>query len=196
MNPDEWRDFLHELSRVLLQKDNPQNTDVNRPQFSPEIHAAGYIGLPGATEEQIAEAEARLGVRFPPSYRAFLGVSNGWPVMWHSVEPGQLWSTEQICWARDQDPELVEVWGEAYYEVPPELHIADRDDPNFRHQYVAGLLSISEHGDSDLLLSPEVVDEDGEWECWLIAAWIPGAQRHRSFKAWFQSTYEFHLEND
>jgi hypothetical protein len=195
MNATEWREFLQEVSRVILAKEALEIDDVNRPNFPQAVRDAGYIGYEGASEEQIVVAEARLGVRFPPSYRTFLSVSNGWPVMWHSAEAGELWSTEKIGWARDQDPNLVEVWGEVYDEVSPEEHLRDRGEASnggFRAQYVKNLLAISDHGDAcDLLLSPEVVDENGELECWLIASWIPGAARHSSFEAWFRSAYEF-----
>jgi len=36
-----------------------------------------WCGVPGASEEAIADAENRLGVRLPKSYRNFLKVSNG-----------------------------------------------------------------------------------------------------------------------
>jgi hypothetical protein len=31
------------------------------------------------------------------------------------------------------------------------------------------------------LLNPCVVTEDGEWEAWYLAHWLPGAVRYRSF---------------
>ncbi len=71
MNADQWREFLLEISRVILAQDQAGNDDVNRPNFTPEIHALGYIGFEGATETQIVAAETRLGERFPPSYRTF-----------------------------------------------------------------------------------------------------------------------------
>jgi len=39
--------------------------------------AANWLGEPGASEAEIASAEQRLGVQLPPSYRAFLALSNG-----------------------------------------------------------------------------------------------------------------------
>jgi len=42
------------------------------------VVASGWLGFPGATEAETAAAEAHLGVTLPPSYRAFLRVSNGW----------------------------------------------------------------------------------------------------------------------
>lgn len=195
MNPTQWRELLTEISRVLLLRDEWSDAnDVSRPRFSNEARASGFIGYDGATEEQIVAAEARLGVRFPPSYRAFLSVSNGWPEMWGSIEPGQLWGTEHIQWARDQDPNLIEVFSDnGGYEISPEEHLQERADgfSNYRAQYVAGLLSISEHGDAcEVLLCPEV-DENGEWECWKMGGWC-GIGRFAALEDWFVSVLEFH----
>lgn len=198
MNPTQWREFLGELSRAILALDVPENNDVNRPHFSPEIRASGYIGCAGATEAQIAAAEMRLGCVFPPSYRAFLSVSNGWPVNWHSVEPGKLWACDEIQWVREQDPNLVEIFGQYNHEVSAAEHLKsgrdENDDWGFRGQYVANLLSVSAHGDAcDLLICPEVVDENGEWECWKISSW-GGVNRWPSFEQWFRDVLEFHRE--
>ena len=198
MNATQWRQLLDEVSRVILAQDQPENEDGNRPEFSPEVHAAGYIGFEGATEEQIMKAETRLGVKFPPSYRAFLSVSNGWPLMWGSIEPGQLWSTKDIRWARDQDPELLAIWGEYSDVISIEEHLQGRDDGfgNYGKQYVANLLSISEHGDAcELLLCPDVVDESGEWECWKASSW-GGTPRWGRIEEWFRDVIEFHSRVD
>ncbi len=84
MNSNQWRELLTEISRVLLLRDEWSEGEVNRPDFSEEARASGFLGFEGATESQIVATETRLGVRFPPSYRAFLEVSNGWPMMWSS----------------------------------------------------------------------------------------------------------------
>jgi len=56
------------------------------------------LRYPAASEEDIAAAEARLGLRFPPSYRQFLLITNGWlikdrPLLW-PVESG---ATSGVC---------------------------------------------------------------------------------------------------
>src|SRR5215218_9014682 len=43
----------------------------------PEVEARGSVLRPAAAPEELAAAEERLGVRFPPSYRSFLLVANG-----------------------------------------------------------------------------------------------------------------------
>jgi hypothetical protein len=198
MNAQQWRELLLQVSRVILAQDQPENTDSNRPHFAPKIHAAGYIGFEGATEDQICAAESRLGARFPPSYRTFLSVSNGWPVMWDSIQPGELWSTEQIRWTREQDPHLVEILEEFGYDISVEEHLKERGDEFGRHSkhLVSNLLSISEHGDAcDLVLCPEVVDKNGEWECWFTSSW-GGNRRWAGIEGWFQDVYKFYSKRD
>ena len=64
---------------------------------------SGWLGYLGAKEEQIAAAEEHLGQRLPPSYRAFLQVSNGWRNAGPFID--RLWSTEEVDWfvTRNQD---------------------------------------------------------------------------------------------
>ncbi len=111
--------------------------------------------------------------------------------------PGALWSTEEIEWTRDQDPQLIEIWSCDSIPITPDLtpeeHLETREgSSNYRKSYLQNVLSISDHGDAcNLLLSPEVVDEHDEWECWKLASWIPGANRFHSFEAWMIASYKF-----
>lgn len=51
---------------------------LHEPSRAPApVLRSGSVLLPGASEAEIIAAELRLGVRFPPSYRAFLAVTNG-----------------------------------------------------------------------------------------------------------------------
>jgi hypothetical protein len=62
--------------------------------LSAEVIASGWLGFPSASEEQITSAEQRLGMSLPPSYTAFLHVTNGWRRTTHFIE--QMRSAEQI----------------------------------------------------------------------------------------------------
>jgi cell wall assembly regulator SMI1 len=68
----------------------------------------GWLGFPGATEARLAAAESRLGVSLPPSYRAFLRVSNGWRVASPFVY--RVWGCEEIEWLRVRNRHLIDVW--------------------------------------------------------------------------------------
>src|SRR5437764_1500142 len=70
-----------------------------RRHLAPEVIASGWLGYAPASHEQIEGAEKRLGVTLPPSYRAFLLVSNGWRDTGHFIE--RLWGAGEISWHAD-----------------------------------------------------------------------------------------------
>src|SRR6266545_4801296 len=67
-----WRDLLTRWNADLLAE--PQIV----ARLPAEVIQSGWLGAPGATDEELRRAEARLGANLPPSYRSFLKVSNGW----------------------------------------------------------------------------------------------------------------------
>ena len=201
-NPQEWREFLEELSELIFEHASQRESSVIVSHLSEEMRSRRYVGFDGASETQICEAEKRLGVKFPPSYRTFLSVSNGWPDVWNAVEPGELWPTEKIAWTRDQDPEIIEIFGDQYgEEMTLEAHLAARgkDFGEYGANFMRNLLSISDHGDAcDLVLCPDVVNASGDWECWKISSW-GGVERFERFEDWFVNSYGFwkdQLEQD
>ena len=70
------REFLARWSQDLIASHRQEVVAA----LAPRRLESDWIGLPPATDEQIAATELRLGVRLPPSNVAFLQVSNGWPV--------------------------------------------------------------------------------------------------------------------
>jgi hypothetical protein len=200
-----WDSFLRRWSQEAL-------TALGQDQSTlpPEAIASGWLGYPGATDEQIAAAEARLGISLPPSYRNFLQVSNGWPQTTPFIY--RIWSVEEIDWfpARHQD------WIDAFLErhgnepidpynasapapsVPDRQYFvygAEQDCSQIRVEYLHRALEISEKGDSAIyLLNPEIITKEGEWEAWFFCDWLPGADRYPSFQTMMQAEYENFLE--
>jgi hypothetical protein len=62
MNTFNWETFLRRWSQELL-----KSVNNDQQQLSPEVIQTGWLGYPGATEEQIVCAETRLGTTLPPS---------------------------------------------------------------------------------------------------------------------------------
>jgi hypothetical protein len=145
--------------------------------------------LSGASEEEIAAAEARLGLQFPDSYREFLAFTNGWRMLNAFVE--QLWPAAELERYAVRHADLVDGWltGSRMYPTPRPtdaeyLVYGPAQDPVvMRNEYLSRVVEVSDYADGVLLLNPEVVFEDGEWEAWFFAPWIPGARRFRSFWA-------------
>lgn len=179
----DWRPFLEAYSQELLKNDGI------RSSVPDEVLASRWMGYPGASEDQIAEREKKLGIRLPPSYREFLKVSNGWR------HPGffvyELYPVEKTDWFRARN----QSWIRAYTffrplflrrpSIPDHeyfMYGSKQDPARFRAEYLHNTLEISSEGDSAIyLLNPEVVFPDGEWESWFFANWLPGASRYRSF---------------
>ncbi|GAA2690339.1 MULTISPECIES: SMI1/KNR4 family protein [Nonomuraea] len=139
----------------------------------------------GATDEEIAHHEERLGRRLPPSYRQFLEVANGWR---GTVVLPPLLHLCQLGWTRDVDPALGESWGparESRPTVPDEEYFVygpEQDCIHLRCEYIPDTLRIAQYIEGQtLMLNPHVITPDGEWEVWDFAIWYPGAHRYRSF---------------
>ena len=188
-----WRDFLEQFSQSLL------DDDIIRARQSQETLNSKWLGFPGASIQEIQNVEERLGVSLPPSYRQFLQTSNGWRNCGAFID--RVWSTTEIAWFKERHPE----WIDAYTGPKPILQstISDQDyfvygeaqDPiTLRVEYLPTALEISEVGDSCIyLLNPKVVTEEGEWEAWFFANWLPGATRHRSFQELMKAEYRSFL---
>ena len=172
------------------------------PQFAGErseevIAEGGWCGRSPANESEICAAEARLGVKFPPSYRLFLSLSNGWRIFNSFVE--QLLPVQEIDRFRFRDPESFRLMKNSH-EYSLEMHgehvisdevYLDYETPAHnvaeRFQYYGDSLLISEASESELvLLNPFVISADGEWETIFSAHWKPGNWRFRSFRDYLE----------
>lgn len=158
-----------------------------------EVRPAPWPLRAPATEEMITAAETRLGVRLPPSYRAFLAVSDGIEAVEIDDELGSApWApgflgTADLAWYRDVNPEMVEIWSasdhpehdEHRQPAPNEGPVQDIFCPDCFPQ----TLAICPEDDylGVLLLNPANRDAAGEWEFWEFANNIPGALAWSSF---------------
>ncbi len=184
-----WEEFLAQWSDSILA------SQAYRQALPPEVKATGWLGYPGATEAQLAQAEARLKIALPPSYREFLKVSNGWRVATSFVD--RLLSTEEIDWFAAKHQNWIDVWTSAYRHFGKPDPIADDayfvygegQDPNLiREEYLQTALAISEGGEAIYLLNSQVVNADGEWEAWFFESEL-GTRRYRSFWEMMQAEY-------
>ena len=106
MDRHHWTELLTRWSRELLASGLAADFASLLPAQAQQTRWLGYAG---AAEAAIAAAEARLGTRLPPSYRAFLAVSDGWTLL--TPLGGGLLPTSAIGWLRDLDPATVAIWG-------------------------------------------------------------------------------------
>ena len=188
----DWESILKEFSRKLIKV---QGND-QRWQLTPEMLASRWLGNRKAAEEEIVKAENRLGTKFPPSYREFLKVSNGWHNSdWTEM---QLYSTEDVDWFYTKNQNWINAWQpytKAIPSIPDEKYYVygeDQDCVNLRCEYLSTALEVStDSGDGDIfLLIPDVISEDNEWEAWHFGNKLPGAFRYRSFYEMMQKVVE------
>ena len=185
----DWGSFLTEWIELERLRRCPE--DVIYEQNNP------YLGFPEASEAQIIETERRLGVALPQSYKRFISFTNGWYKNSIGYAYQRLLPIEEIDWFRVKEPEWLENWIEGAGgmpdenpSVPDEIYFAGAE-PDLRIEYLQSALQISECGDSDLiLLIPEVIFEDREWEAWYFANWLGGARRYTSFEELMIGSYD------
>ena len=156
---ESWRSFLAEFSADMLRAlDEGELHTTTATQRS-----ASWLGYDGATEEQIAALEDRLGRPLPPGYRSFLAASDGWSTMGPFMY--SLLGTDSVGWLADlQDQALPEEYLEGEELVGPALLVSGEGDAQY------------------WLLDAGDVSPDGEWAAYVWASWYPGlGERHRSF---------------
>lgn len=171
----DWSVFLRDWSRELIAG------SAIAGKLPADVKASGWLGFAGASEAEIAAAEARLGKALPPSYRSFLKVTNGWRMTGLFID--RLWGTGDIEWFRVRHAEWIADWnfGASYY--PPRTPQEALRDLDSDGHYLPSVLEISDVGDSAIyLLNPQIVAADGEWQAWFFSNWNPGASRYRSFQ--------------
>lgn len=179
MDQASWQALLNQWNAELLA------TPDLLGNVSAEVVASGWLGYPPATEAQIAAAEARIGKRLPPSYRAFLEVSNGWRVLGHFH--WDILPAHRIEWFRVNNQDWIDAYqepadGEDISEEAHRVWGPDQKDYHFRLAYLDSLLEVStDQNNVILLLNPEVTFPNGEWEAWDFGTWYPGTHRYRSF---------------
>lgn len=160
----DWQGLLQEMNDAILT--GPFAEDYPLP---PEAIEEGWIGYDPAGEEQIAAVEKRLGMTLPPSYRAFLKVSNGWPVCNPYMD--EVFPVERIDFTRNTDPDLIDNW---------EKTRTDADKASVSD--IAHTIQISAWTDmAVLLLNPNKSTVEGEWEAWFYSDNIPGAEVFPTF---------------
>jgi hypothetical protein len=163
--PDEfqWVPFLRELSEFRL-----SNPEVAARVPEQKVRER-WLGEPPASEQQIAALEGRLGWVLPPSYRSFLAASNGFE---QQALIDRLYGTDEVDRFSVRDPEGANLWAGSYRDMYPNL---------------ASWLQIGIGDCACVLLDPDKVSPDGEWQAYFLASWIPGlCPPYRNFREYME----------
>jgi len=176
-----WSDSLKKWSEKRLEL-----LGDRKIRLPPQVLADGYLGYPGASEQEITAAEAYLDLTLPPSYREFLKVSNGLRL---SVSNDfRFYSVQEIYWFKFSNQVVIDAWIEAFEDdvVTDEEYFVYGDEQgefNFRPEYLQTALQISsEDLEFVFLLNPQIITSDGEWEAWFFGMSTAATiARYRSF---------------
>ena len=184
-----WRELLAQWSAEHI------DSGEYKAELTPEVIDSGWLGYHGATDKEIAAAEARLGVAFPPSYRAFLQVTNGWRITTGFIR--RVRPASEVQWFAAEAQVTIDAWmaGAGDDAVSDEEYLvygASAVQP-LRAKYLQAALAVSDYGDGIYLLNPQTVTPEGEWEAWFFAPWVPGADRYRSFWDLMSAEHEHFL---
>ena len=170
----DWQQVFDRVTNLVI--DTPA-LEFLREDLPPEDLAARRLSRAGASQDEIRELETRLGAGLPPSYREFLQESNGllcFPGL------GKLSATTDIGWFRDLNTEWCEILEEGSDEgadIPRSTEYPNDDWPD---PYARQLLQVSTALEEEvILLNPQVVSADGEWEAYSL--YSHGSSCYRSF---------------
>ncbi|WKX68691.1 SMI1/KNR4 family protein [Streptomyces sp. XD-27] len=182
----DWQSFLTRWSEEWADSYDPDESPHGQDEDDAEARRDRWLGFPPASGARIAATEERLGHRLPPSYRAFLEVSDGWR---HAG--GFVWllaGTEEARWHEDESG-----LGEMYQE--------DLDEDSLPEEVLeAGMwdraLQLDVESDSVyVLLDPGDVGDGGEWAVYCYKSWAAmPPERYASFREFMEDMYrEFHM---
>jgi hypothetical protein len=177
----DWKPWLTRWSREWSSSAQPEH-------LRPGEVRDGWLGYAPAAPEAVAAAEARLGVRLPPSYREFLLTTDGWRHAGMFVR--RMRDTASVGWLRDIDPFWAEPWDWLYESEQDE----GDESPAARNPLRRGLMISLEADSGVLFLDPEDVDKSGEWAAYSLFSWkSEGPTWFPSFTALMEHLYkEFH----
>ncbi|MEV4506404.1 SMI1/KNR4 family protein [Streptomyces klenkii] len=176
----EWRPFLERWSEEWADACDPEEEFPDETALRER-----WLGFTPASAARIAAAEERLGCRFPPSYRAFLEVSDGWRNAGGFV--GLLAGTAQARWYEDEAG-----FGALYRE-----DLGEDSSPEEIAEVGMWSRALQLDVESDatyILMDPQDVSGDGEWAVYCHKVWAAAPpKRYESFRAYMEAMYrEFH----
>jgi hypothetical protein len=171
---EDWSGYLVEYGEVYVRT---ANEDV-RSRLTVDQIDSHWLGAEPADEQTLSATEQRLGLRFPPSLRAFLTVTDGWYGVggWaHEVGP-----CAEIGWLRNtcMGTDLIEVYAEA-----------EEEDGESSELLALFRRALAIAGGEDLwLLDPTRIHPDGEWTAYVFAPKYGDAQEYPSFAELFHAS--------
>jgi len=156
------KSLLIDISKKVIQQ--------NELAFSTTQVSNQWLGNEPASDKQIVQVEAKLGIVLPDDYKEFLGITNGFTSPDTRTEPS-LVSVGDVDYLRNIDPDIIE----CYAFLPP-----------LTDAIVIGGIAEEQY----FLLIPPNTSVD-HWLYWKFANWIPGEHAFNDLNTYFKSVLEF-----
>lgn len=171
---EDWRGYLVEYGEVYVRTAN----EYVRPLLTAEQVESHWLGAEPPDEQAVVAAEQRLGIRFPPSLRAFLTVTDGWQGVGGWID--QISPCAEIDWFRNTET------GTDLIESYAELDERDGEPHELLALFRRGLVVAS--GEDLWLLDPSETDPNGEWTAYQFEPKYGEADKHPSFADLFHAS--------
>lgn len=168
---EDWPGYLAEYGELYVRTAN----EYVRPRLTAEQIGTHWLGAEPADEQTIVTTEQRLGIRFPPSLRAFLTVTNGWYGVGEWID--EVSPCAEIDWLRDTE------WGTDLIEL-----YADAEGEELITLFRRALLIAS--GEDLWLLDPSETHPDGEWTACRFVPKYGESEEYPSFAELFHASKE------
>lgn len=164
----DWQTLLNDWNRRLFE--SQLSADVPKA-----VRDSKWLGRSKANDLQIEALEKRIDRTLPPSYRQFLAVTNGWQLV--SMEIEQLREVASVAWYSERHQDTIDALDRLGFD-----------------RTLVGIMQISlEVSESErghtILLNPDVVDLDGEWQAVRVYEEDP-PEYYSSFWALMNAEYE------
>ena len=183
-NAEQWAEFCEDWSETVLALIDHLDDQKILGEAGVAAKANRSLCFPPASNEEISEAEARLGFRLPLSYRGFLSHTNGFLLMDMDPGTGRLLRVEEVGLYKKLYNKKFTIFADIEATTCDEEYFVygKKQDPvNYRTSYANSLIAISTHFSTGVyLLNPEVVCKGNEFEAWAFN-FHGGATRARSF---------------
>jgi len=182
------KSLLQELS-ILIN----QNVEDSSLLYEKNEIQNNWLGFEPAKEEEIKNKEKELGIKLPESYIEFLKITNGFKQV--SNFTGKLYSVAKINWTRNIHPDLLEAYEDQEdfdSEISDEMlnDYSDENNSNWKFSDFKETITISDWGDSTLLMLNPNSKNQKDYEVWEFGNWFPGAIRFKNFNHFIESKIE------
>jgi hypothetical protein len=158
-----WQIRLTRVNDIFSRDPSSLEWNFSGSELRKKYVDQGSLRYPGATENDLAALEKRLGLPLCPAYRALLRASNGFGAFGEHV--GRLLPAADVDWFRNRNPDVaghIEEWLRTN-DPSPRYAL----DSQWREDIPLRSVEITQNYDGcTVILCPDAPNKAGEWQVW------------------------------